>query len=363
MEISKPRTFGGVDLVRFLSAAMVMLFHYGFWVWAYPKGQIAKAAGSVPSTNSFFSYGWIGVEIFFVISGFIIAFSAQYSTPTKFFEARVKRLVPAVIICAPVTFAVIAFCGIETIQHNLFVLFRTLVFWPFGPWIDSVYWTLGIEIAFYGIIWLLLLLGRFSKIEVVASGIGLLSCIYWITLFTFGLKIGAESRLLDLLLIHHGCFFGLGVTIWLLRFQSRNLMRLLLFAFFSLGCALEIINAASVMASKVSMQISYVVPLVTFFSAVAFICWTLMTRRLEHKALRPIGLMTYPLYLIHSVVGGYLLGRLISAGLSYPAAIFYVSVTMVGVSWAIAIYLEPILKNAIGRFFRKSERFLPEGAR
>ncbi|MBB4365108.1 peptidoglycan/LPS O-acetylase OafA/YrhL [Bradyrhizobium sp. CIR18] len=166
MEISQHRTFGGVDLVRFLSATM-MLFHYGFWVWTYPSGEIAKAAGPMPSTSSLFSFGWIGIEIFFVISGFIIAFSAQYSTPTKFFESRVSLL-----------------------------------------------------------------------------------------------------------------------------------------AVFSLGCTLEIISAAKVLGSKVSLQIGYAVPLLVFFAAVAFICWTLMARRIEHKALRPIGLMTYPLYLIHNVVSG-----------------------------------------------------------
>ena len=363
MEVAKPRTFGGIDLVRFLSAAMVMLFHYGFWVWAYPVGEIAKAAGPVPSTNSFFSFGWIGVEIFFVISGFIIAFSAENSTPSRFFESRVKRLLPAAIICAPVTFAVITLCGIETVQRNLLVLFRTLAFWPFAPWIDSVYWTLGIEIAFYGVVWLLLMVGRFNRIEVVAAIIGSISVIYWLTITAFGTSLGTQSRLLDLLLVHHGCFFGLGVMIWLLRFRGRTTLRLSLFGLFFLGGAIEITNAAMVMGTKVSLEISYLAPLVMFALAVIFICWTLKTGRLEHRALRPIGLMTYPLYLIHNVVGGYLLGRLMAVGVSYPVAIALVCLTMIVASWGVAVYLEPGPKRAIGSLFQKRRELQAEAAR
>ena len=35
-------TFGGVDILRFLAAVMVMFYHYGFWVWAYPDGISAR---------------------------------------------------------------------------------------------------------------------------------------------------------------------------------------------------------------------------------------------------------------------------------------------------------------------------------
>lgn len=79
-------TFGGVDILRFLAAVMVMFYHYGFWVWAFPDGVSARATGGIPPhpEMALVGSGWVGVQIFFVISGFVIAFSAENSTPLRF---------------------------------------------------------------------------------------------------------------------------------------------------------------------------------------------------------------------------------------------------------------------------------------
>ncbi|TIP56976.1 MAG: acyltransferase, partial [Mesorhizobium sp.] len=41
-------TFGGVDILRFVAAVLVMFYHYGFWVWAFPEGVSARATGGIP---------------------------------------------------------------------------------------------------------------------------------------------------------------------------------------------------------------------------------------------------------------------------------------------------------------------------
>ena len=107
--------------------------------------------------------GWVGVQVFFVISGFVIAFSAEKSTPLRFFEARVKRLAPAVWVCAPITAAVLLLTDLSWPTDAVIRVVRTALFVPIDPWVDSVYWTLGIEIAFYAIVWVLLRLGSFAR--------------------------------------------------------------------------------------------------------------------------------------------------------------------------------------------------------
>ncbi|TGV93818.1 acyltransferase, partial [Mesorhizobium sp. M2E.F.Ca.ET.154.01.1.1] len=96
------------------------------------------------------------------------AFSAENSTPLKFFEARVRRLAPAVWVCAPISAVVLLMVGLSWPTDAVLRLARTAMFVPFEPWVDSVYWTLGIEIAFYAIVWILLRLGRFHLMEAVA---------------------------------------------------------------------------------------------------------------------------------------------------------------------------------------------------
>lgn len=57
--------------------------------------------------------------------------------------------------------------------------------------------------------------------------------------------------------------------------------------------------------------------------------------------------MTYPLYLIHQVVGALFLGALIRAGVSPYAAILIVLAGVVAISWIIATYIEPQVRGLL----------------
>jgi peptidoglycan/LPS O-acetylase OafA/YrhL len=98
----------GIDLIRFFAASIVMLFHLCYWIWAggpfATTPAAAKAAIQFPEL-AFFRYGLVGVDIFFVVSGFIIAYSASNATAYEFGRSRVVRLMPAIWIVAPITLA------------------------------------------------------------------------------------------------------------------------------------------------------------------------------------------------------------------------------------------------------------------
>src|SRR5579872_7260423 len=106
---TKHRHIIGLDFVRFVSAAMVMVFHLAFWSWAAPFGTIRRLMPNLPTFPELTPLswvGWVGVEIFFVLSGFLFAYSAEGSSSFAFFRSRFLRLMPAVWICASFVFAV-----------------------------------------------------------------------------------------------------------------------------------------------------------------------------------------------------------------------------------------------------------------
>ncbi len=69
--------------------------------------------------------------------------------------------------------------------------------------------------------------------------------------------------------------------------------------------------------------------------------------------IRLIGLMTYPLYLLHDVVGAGVMGLLRSAGVGPEAALAAAILVCIAASFAVAAWLEPALQRwlrfALGR--------------
>ena len=73
MAIASREPIAGFDIVRFAAAALVTIFHLGTETWAAPGTVAAKIVDGRAAFPELFSVTWsgfIGVEIFFVISGF-----------------------------------------------------------------------------------------------------------------------------------------------------------------------------------------------------------------------------------------------------------------------------------------------------
>lgn len=191
---------------------MVAVFHLS---WHHAAAEITLDAG------------WVGVEMFFVISGFVIIGSAQGASPVEFVERRFARLYPAAIACALIDFAALRLSGDLAYDYGLSVrsdvasLLRSVLL-LMGPFQVSALWTIPIELAFYALVGLLLIGRRLYRIGTVAILLACWSAVYLIpfVLHMYGLAPVRTQSLgygtLNMTLLRHGCFFSLGILIWLL---------------------------------------------------------------------------------------------------------------------------------------------------
>lgn len=140
------RYYYGLDLIRFLCALAVVLFHLGYSAFDKTSRGVGLVVGIAPvSFGGAFRDGFVGVEIFFVISGLVIANSAYGSTAFRFIRSRCERLYPTVWLCAPIGLAVWLIVGDAKRGAGVLTFLKTIVLFPFGQWIDAPYWTLDVR--------------------------------------------------------------------------------------------------------------------------------------------------------------------------------------------------------------------------
>ena len=356
----------GIDAVRFLAAVLVMFFHYGFWVGfktTTSAHQISQGLVSYPALFEWTKFGWIGVQIFFVISGFVIAYSAEKATGYKFLVARVVRLFPAAFVCATISLLA-ALLVHYTAYSDLFILYaKSVVLWPQGPWIDDSYWTLAIELFFYALVFLLISFNRFQLIAKLAIAMGMVSLLF-ATIGLLGRSPAAEhipqiilkfqdSRVADLLLLNHGMFFALGIFLWLHLLKKPAAGHIFWCGVFVVAGCIQIAGIVANFDAK-GADMPLLTPLVIWLSALGVIVLSVKLNPLLAHApdwvavtLRRIGLMTYPLYLLHQNTGLALIGQVTKMGMNPYLALATGIAFALSASWAVSVYLEPPLQKGM----------------
>jgi exopolysaccharide production protein ExoZ len=130
-----------LQILRFVAALMVTYYH--------AAGAICLATGSTGLFSSNFArVGQSGVDIFFVLSGVVIARTADGANAFDFAWRRIRRIVPFYYISSLPWLAIIAGGGLEWRS-----LVATYLFWPATdvttfPFVPGA-WTLCFEMLFY----------------------------------------------------------------------------------------------------------------------------------------------------------------------------------------------------------------------
>lgn len=358
----------GLDGLRFAAAALVMLFHLGCTAWLAPSSEAAGLVGQAPNAPFLLplsSCGWIGVPIFFIISGFVIAYSAAQATTGQFLVNRALRLLPCAWLCASVSFPLALGFAPEGTFELIGRYLRTMVLFPVPRWIDGVYWTLGIEISFYALVALVLAVGQVQRLELVVTGFGVASALAWCLAATPlwpGFDVLISTRIAKLALVTHGCEFALGVLVWAAASKGWIWGRVVAAAICLFGTFLQIGYDARTTFAALDLDATRVPPLlpVTLF-AVLFVlflasihCNSTFIRWVGRGApmIRSIGLSTYPLYLLHTFVGALAIRGLLYLGAS-PAWSLAGGISMaITVALVVSTLIEPLLRSGLRRVLK-----------
>jgi peptidoglycan/LPS O-acetylase OafA/YrhL len=360
------RYYYGLDGLRFFSAIAVCLFHLAFYVWASDDAVMSQVFADRATFQEMVPFawsGWIGVQIFFVISGFVIAHSANAATPATFLRGRLLRLWPAAWVCATITLTVRLMWGepLGEIDGNYL---RSITLWPKGPWIGGVYWSLAVEVMFYAMIFLLLLTGNFRRLPLFAWILTIASSSYillaglrradiaatgdWFTL------IEAQAEFLPL---RHGVYFALGIWMWML--SNRVLPKgtwpgvaiAIVFGFAEIGIrAWDIETTEAVAAAGQPLAEPMLVWLLALGVLVACTRWPeRFTPRspARREMLKLAGKITYPLYLVHGTLGAAFVGGLIDMKTPAYVALLAGLAFVVSVATVVALFAEPLMRKPL----------------
>ena len=356
-ELAIRKQFPGLDIVRFLAALSVVAFHLTFRI-SEPTGT-ALLAGAVgvpfPELAQATWAGWVGVEIFFVLSGIVIAFTAEQSSPFAFLRSRFLRLYPAAWISTALAAAALLAVGVDTSDLPTRV-WRSLILFPVEPWIDGAFWTLPIEVSFYGLVFALLLIGRVKWLERLGYALIAASAIFWSMKFAHRMDESIanipQSTWTRITLLEHGGYFGLGIILWRSAAGGITGPRI------AFALVAIVVGFAEIVGVQGGV---FFAPVGVWLVALAAMAASLFVPALQFRSLlaRRLGLITYPLYLTHQTFGYLTIGTLIRMGANRFLALATAVTICFCVAIAIALIAEPRVKAFLASLFARLHRPLP----
>jgi peptidoglycan/LPS O-acetylase OafA/YrhL len=284
-----------LDLLRVLALASVICFHYFFN--GISKGTVTSV--SLTPFASIAKYGYLGVELFFLISGFVILYSTQNRTAWEFIKKRFLRLYPMYWL-ALITIFIIAnfpFWSNKGPSIRKTLLNFTMLPTAFGGnWVDEAHWFLMRELQFYLVIIVVLALGLGKRLPQIFPWWAIFICIW--NLF----------NLPRFEVWYFSGYFALltgGAIIFSIREWGLTKLRAIgLLAAYICAMDTRMSKAAWLGEHRSSNYNKYVIGLIV---SVAFllILATLSSRvsNFSFKWAAIAGAITYPLFLIHGRLG------------------------------------------------------------
>ena len=262
---------GHIESLRALAALMVLVFH--FLSFEGTKGFLIDNE----KIRAYSEFGAQGVELFYIISGFVIFYSLT-NTDSKTYQYFTYLLKRFARIFPPFLGTLALICGVALIWKGAYpytgkqVLENatlTVDLFQDSEWMNPIFITLKVEFLFYLIIGLLVIILRKHLV------------IYSLVLFAALVSV-CFFRSIDL--VHNIPFFVAGIACSEIYKSKNRLVNYLL-----IGCCLLVLGVFFPLEDLAVTVIGIVL-----------ILWL----KIRSRALEWIGAFSYSLYLTHGLSGG-----------------------------------------------------------
>lgn len=320
-----------IDLLRFLAAFAVVFFHYSF------RGYAADAMSVMPYPllASVSKYGYLGVELFFIISGFVILMTAANGSLQSFVISRIVRLYPAFWVCCTLTFLVTITLGKPRFHATIvnYLVNMTMLSGFVGvPSLDGAYWSLFVEIRFYLLVACALAIGRVHQAQTMI--------LFWLVA-SVGLELWPIGILRSVLITDYAAYFIAGAACFLIWSKGASSLRVAIVVIAWLLATVQSITALKRFEDhyQTSMNPSIVAGIVTAFFIAMMLVSLKCTGPLRLGSWRLAGGITYPLYLLHERIGFIVFNK------AYPAVnshlLFWSTLcSVLGLALAVHVFVE-----------------------
>lgn len=322
-----------LDSIRGLAALAVVLFHYFF--------RYEQIYGHQSLNVDWAHLGKFGVQLFFMVSGFVIFWTLnRVERPLDFIVSRFSRLYPAFWLAILTTYFIVYIFGLpgrEVSFNN--ALLNMLMFHEYLgiPHVDGVYWTLTVELTFYFWIFIFYSFSGLNKVEDFFAIVVLLSLLHSLEL------IHIPNIFYELLIMKTIPFFLAGICFYKLTNNYTNQKKTLVILLFSLLSTIAIYSSS----------------LFIVFSGFYLFFYLAVSGHLRVLTFQPLvflGSISYSLYLIHQNIGYIVINKSYELGLPPLLGISFSIVIVILLSTIMMKYIEKPSLLYLRRVYKNSSR-------
>lgn len=343
-----------LDGLRLVAAMAVVLFHFVF------HGPVMQTIPAVERSGWMVGaaqYGYLGVSVFFLISGYVIAYSANGRSALEFAIARFTRLYPTFALIMSLTALVTLLFGAPHFYtgSQQYLANLTMMAPAFGQkYMDGAYWSITLELVFYFWVFVLLTLGLFQRYQLAIIAI-------WLGFSTIAEFVLNVTTFRQLFITEFCGFFAAGILIYRIRSgDGRIVTRLLLAAAFAHSMITTIVGTRAI-TDAVGVTFEPSVAALTLLGGYGLFTVAAFADRplLPAAWLTFLGGLTYPLYLLHQQIG-YIAIQQLGTGFTGTLPLVALIALLLFVSWLVSNYFERPLMPKLRQILRElSERMIP----